>query len=90
MTAFRETFARDGLQCAYVSPDGRRCTARAFLEVDHVEPRARGGGDHADNLRVLCSAHNQLAAEQAYGRDHVERARHLRQQKQASKREATR
>ena len=39
----REVFERDGLQCTYVSPDGRRCEAHAFLELDHKEPRALGG-----------------------------------------------
>ncbi|HEX6276009.1 MAG TPA: HNH endonuclease signature motif containing protein, partial [Polyangiaceae bacterium] len=75
----RDVHERDGSRCTYVAPDGRRCEARAFLELDHVEPRARGGTDGADNLRVLCRAHNQLAAEEAFGRDYVERRRHLRQ-----------
>jgi 5-methylcytosine-specific restriction endonuclease McrA len=77
----RRVFERDGLQCTYVSPDGRRCEARAFLELDHVEPRALGGRDDPENLRVRCRAHNQLAAEQVFGRDEVERRRHFRQQK---------
>lgn len=71
----REVFERDGLQCTFVSPAGRRCEARALLELDHVEPRGLGGGDDASNLRVRCRAHNQLWAEEAYGREHVERAR---------------
>jgi hypothetical protein len=29
---------------AYVSPDGRRCSARRCLELDHVDPWAVGGG----------------------------------------------
>jgi hypothetical protein len=79
--ARRATFERDGLRCTYVSPDGRRCTSRTFLELDHVDPRARGGSNEAGNLRVRCRAHNQLWAEQSYGREHVERARHFRQEK---------
>ena len=40
-----------------------------------MEPRARGGaGDDPKNLRVLCQAHNRLLAEQAYGREHIERS----------------
>ncbi len=84
----RQVFARDGLQCAYVSPEGQRCTARRFLELDHVEPRSLGGHHDADNLRVLCRAHNQLHAEQTFGREHVERHRHLRQQKCSSRSDA--
>jgi hypothetical protein len=33
------------------------------------------------DLRVRCRAHNQLWAEQAFGREHVERHRHFRQRK---------
>lgn len=73
----RKVFDRDGLQCTYVSPGGCRCEARAFLELDHIDPRALGGGDHEGNLRVLCRAHNQLAAEQTFGRETMERARHF-------------
>jgi 5-methylcytosine-specific restriction endonuclease McrA len=73
----RKVFDRDGLQCTYVSPDGRRCEAHAFLELDHKHPRALGGDSGSENLRVLCRAHNQLAAEQTFGRDTMERARHF-------------
>jgi hypothetical protein len=71
----REVFNRDGLQCTFVSATGRRCEARAFLELDHADPRALGGSSDASNLRVRCRAHNQLWAEEVYGREHVERAR---------------
>jgi hypothetical protein len=77
----RDIFERDGTRCAYISPDGHRCSATAFLELDHIRPRALGGQHDAENLRVLCRAHNQLHAEQTFSRDHVDRHRHLRQQK---------
>jgi 5-methylcytosine-specific restriction endonuclease McrA len=80
-TTRRQVFERDGLRCAYVSPDGRRCDARAFLELDHVEPRALGGSDDAKNLRVLCHAHNQLAAERVFGRETIANSRHFARQK---------
>jgi 5-methylcytosine-specific restriction endonuclease McrA len=73
----RQVFERDGLQCKYVSPEGRRCNARAFLELDHEMPRALGGADGPANVRVLCRAHNQFAAEQVFGREHVEQCRHF-------------
>ena len=69
----REVFERDGEQCTFVDGFGRRCEARAFLEVDHRTPRALGGTDDADNLSVKCRAHNALAAEHAFGRAHVEK-----------------
>ncbi|HEY6557371.1 MAG TPA: hypothetical protein VI072_08860 [Polyangiaceae bacterium] len=77
----RAVFERDGEQCTYVAPDGRRCSARAFLELDHIQPRAQGGGDEVQNLRVRCAAHNQLWAEQSYGRQHIAARRHFRQRK---------
>jgi hypothetical protein len=70
----RSATRRDGIQCAFVSTDGHRCEARAFLEFDHVTPLGKGGGPESDNIRVLCRAHNRMAAELAYGRDHVEAA----------------
>jgi 5-methylcytosine-specific restriction endonuclease McrA len=71
----RTVLERDGLQCSYVDDEGRRCTARAFLELDHRRPRGKGGGSGTDNVRHLCRAHNQWFAEIEYGREHIERAR---------------
>jgi hypothetical protein len=58
---------RDGERCTYVSPDGRRCGARAFLEFGHVVAHASGGAATADNLVLLCRTHNQYQADQAFG-----------------------
>ena len=65
---------RDGGQCAYVSETGRRCPARV-VEFDHIEPVARGGISTVENVRLLCRAHNQLAAEKAFGVEFMERKR---------------
>src|SRR5262249_48792614 len=51
---------------------GRRCPARAFLELDHATPRALGGAGDATNISVRCRGHNGLAAERVFGRAHVE------------------
>jgi len=40
----RAVFLRDGQQCSYVSPNGRRCGARWCLELDHVEADEKRGG----------------------------------------------
>jgi hypothetical protein len=50
----REVFERDGEQCSFVDELGRRCPARAFLELDHRTPRALGGTGDATNLSVKC------------------------------------
>jgi len=63
----RQVLARDGLCCSYVSTDGHRCEARAFLELDHARAWAKGGEDSVENLRLLCRAHNRLKAEWEFG-----------------------
>src|SRR4029077_6539137 len=70
----RAVFLRDGQQCSYVSPDGRRCSARWCLELDHVEPWAVGGEGTIENLRLRCRAHNQRYARQYFGKTRVEAA----------------
>jgi len=50
-----------------VNEKGERCPAKGSLEYDHVKPVAKGGETTVDNLRLRCRAHNQLAAEQAFG-----------------------
>jgi hypothetical protein len=63
---------RDGEQCAFVAPDGHRCEERARIEIDHHRvPAGRGGRATTDNLRLLCSAHNALEAERAYGPEYI-------------------
>lgn len=54
----RTVWSRDGARCAYIGTTGVRCLSRQFLELDHIKPRAHGGGDEASNLRLLCRAHN--------------------------------
>ena len=77
----RAVFERDGEQCTFVSERGDRCTARGHLELDHVHPRALGGTNEISNLRVRCRAHNRLAAEEVFGKEHVAGRIHLRQRK---------
>jgi hypothetical protein len=67
----REAHDRDGGQCAFVSTDGRRCTARALLEFDHVKPFARFGAHEVENVRLLCKAHNLLHARRCFGVVHL-------------------
>lgn len=68
----REVSARDGARCTYVDAHGRRCESRAFLEFDHRIPVGMGGSSRPDNMRLLCRAHNLLAAEAEYGREKIE------------------
>jgi 5-methylcytosine-specific restriction endonuclease McrA len=67
----REIAARDGLRCTYTSDTGCRCAARAFLQIHHEKPWARGGASNAQNIRLLCAAHNRLLAERDFGPRHI-------------------
>jgi len=67
----RDAYSRDRGRCAFVSADGRRCNARAFLEFDHRKPFARFGTSDARNIRLLCRAHNLLHARNCFGAMHI-------------------
>jgi 5-methylcytosine-specific restriction endonuclease McrA len=54
----RAVWTRDGGRCAFVSANGRRCTARGFIEFHHTAPYAAGGEATADNIELRCRAHN--------------------------------
>lgn len=69
----RAVVARDGLRCAWIGEDGERCSATGWLELDHEEPFAKGGGSAAPNVRVLCRAHNRLSAELEFGAETIAR-----------------
>jgi len=64
----RQVAERDQHRCAWVGPEGNRCSETSFLEFDHIRPKALGGmGGSAGQVRMLCRNHNQRAAEKAYG-----------------------
>jgi hypothetical protein len=80
----RAVSERDGRQCTFEDPDGRRCTERSGLQFDHVRPFARGGRTTVENLRLLCAVHNQYEAQRVYG------VQHMREQQAASRGRAER
>ena len=63
----RGVVERDGLQCAFVSENGRRCSETEFLEFHHEDPHGKGGPPTKDNIGLRCRAHNGYAAEKDYG-----------------------
>ncbi len=80
----REVWARDAEQCTFVDAEGNRCTARGFLELDHIKAQALGGSDEASNLRLRCRVHNNLHAEQVFGREFIAERIDFRQRKYAA------
>ncbi|BDG10507.1 HNH endonuclease [Anaeromyxobacter paludicola] len=69
----REVWKRDEGRCQWPLASGGVCGSTRRLELDHVIPRALGGRTTAVNLRVLCRAHNDLAARGAYGDEWMDR-----------------
>ena len=63
-------YERDCRQCSFVSEEGRRCEARALLELDHVEPWAKLGEARVYNIRLRSRAHKH--ARECFGARHVE------------------
>ena len=64
---------RGDYRCEYRSREGRRCTARAGLQLDHVRPFARSPRHDERLMRLLCPAHNRLEAERVYGKAFIQR-----------------
>lgn len=56
----RDVMARARHQC-------ENCRSRYALQIDHILPRAKGGLDEEENLRVLCRSCNQRAAIEDFG-----------------------
>jgi hypothetical protein len=63
----RAVWQRDQGQCTYVDAQGGRCKGKHALQYEHIIPFARGGKTSFENLKLLCPAHNQFSAIQAYG-----------------------
>jgi hypothetical protein len=63
----REVWRRDAGQCAFVSPTGRRCTERTFLEFHHIQPYAMERPATVANISLRCWRHNQHEADLVFG-----------------------
>ena len=71
---------RDGSQCTFHDAEGRRCSERRFLTIEHRDPFARGGPPTLENLCLLCSSHNAYTARQAFGAAFIAKKRAARDQ----------
>jgi len=75
-----QVIKRDGGRCSYVASDGTRCCETRNLEFDHVRCFALGGESTVQNLRLVCRGHNQLYAEQVFGRAAIQNIIDFRKQ----------
>lgn len=67
----RAVFERDEARCTYVDERGVRCCEISALQIHHVDPFGKGGVHALENLTLHCRAHNDLAAEHDFGREHM-------------------
>ena len=66
----REVYERDGGCCQFLHPEtGRRCGARWQVTYEHKVPVALGGTHSAEQVVLLCAAHNRLMADRVFGPD---------------------
>jgi hypothetical protein len=63
----REVWTRDDGRCQWPVESGGICGSTLRVEFDHRVPRAHGGSSTAENVRLLCRMHNDLAARLAFG-----------------------
>jgi len=71
----RFVLERDGGQCTFVTPDGKRCPERHRLEYHHDDPYGRGGDRSANNIRLMCKCHNLYMAELDFGKETIDEYR---------------
>jgi hypothetical protein len=62
----RAVWTRAGGRCEFAA-QGRRCSSRHRLEIDHRMPLARGGSNEFSNLRLICREHQLAEAERTLG-----------------------
>jgi hypothetical protein len=63
----RAVWEGDGGRCQWRMADGQICGSAHCLELDHIIPKAAGGPSTVENCRILCDAHNGLAARRFFG-----------------------
>jgi len=75
----RIVWERDGGQCTFVDAEGRRCSERRYLTLEHRHPWSLGGPPTADNICLLCNSHNAHAARQVFGEEFLAKKRSERE-----------
>ncbi len=71
----RQVWERDSGQCTFIDEQGRRCSERRFITLEHIEPFALGGPPTLENLCLRCMSHNVQAARKLFGDTTIEAKR---------------
>jgi predicted restriction endonuclease len=60
----RKVLLKNQKGCTFKDPKtGRICQSKHGLQFEHIKPFSQGGDHRADNLTLLCGAHNRYQAE---------------------------
>jgi hypothetical protein len=73
----RAVAERDHSRCSYLSPAGRRCHSRDFLEFHHLDPWGRSHRHSVESITLRCRPHNLHAARKDYGAEKMARTRRV-------------
>ncbi|MCB9581347.1 MAG: HNH endonuclease [Polyangiaceae bacterium] len=79
----RAVWERDEARCTYVDNRGCRCPETGGLEIHHDRAFAKGGDETLGNLALRCRAHNDLAAEEDFGAELMDRKKSARRRPNA-------
>jgi hypothetical protein len=53
-------------QCSTIDENGKRCAARRFLDIHHIQPVSKGGSNQLENLALHCTGHHQAIHDSMY------------------------
>ncbi len=65
-TMKQDVWMRDKGKCTHPG-----CNSNHRLQYDHIVPLGKGGESSVKNLRLLCQAHNLLAAQREFGEEKI-------------------
>src|SRR5262249_21287171 len=71
----RIVWKRDQGKCQWRTEDGGICGSTHRVQFHHKQDRGKGGLGSPENVILLCAKHNLLAAEVAWGEEHMSQFR---------------
>lgn len=75
-----QVFKKFGSQCSYISAEGKRCSTRSYLQIDHIKSVCHGGGNEIENLQLLCTAHHSQKTKRQLGFEFINQILQLSKQ----------
>ncbi len=69
----RDLLKQANYQCEFITKDGKRCSEKIYLEVEHTEPYSFSGRTEFKALKILCKSHNLRSAINVFGLKKMDR-----------------